>query len=69
MSNQVNEAMIERKFILPQTVESSFTAEELSEDMDGLRLSLPRVKIPGGGALQFEIPSTCLLYTSPSPRD
>lgn len=58
MSNQVNEAMIERKFILPQTVESSFTAEELSEDMDGLRLSLPRVKIPGGGALQFEIPST-----------
>ncbi len=58
MSNQVNEAMLERKFILPQTVESSFTAAELSEDMDGLRLSFPRVKIPGGGALQFEIPST-----------
>lgn len=58
MSNQVNDAMMERKFVLPQVVESSFTAEELSEDMDGLRLSLPRVKIPGGGALQFEIPST-----------
>lgn len=58
MSNQVNDAMLERKFVLPQVVESSFTAEELSEDMDGLRLSLPRVKIPGGGALQFEIPGT-----------
>lgn len=57
MSNQVNEAMMERKFILPQMVKSSFTTEELSEDMDGLRLSFQRVKIPGGGALQFEIPS------------
>lgn len=57
MNNQINEAMMERKFILPQVVESSFTTEELSEDMDGLRLSFQRVKIPGGGALQFEIPS------------
>ena len=57
MNNQVNEAMMERKFVLPQMVESSFTAAELSEDMDGLRLSFPKVKIPGGGALQFEIPS------------
>ena len=58
MSNQVNEAMMERNFILPQMVESSFTAAELSEDMDGLHLSFPRVKIPGGGALQFEIPGS-----------
>ena len=58
MSNQVNEAMMEHRFILPQMVESSFTAAELSEDMDGLHLSFPRVKIPGGGALQFEIPGS-----------
>lgn len=58
MYNQNNEAMVERKpFILPDAVVGDFTNEELAEDMDGVRLSFQRVKIPGGGALQFEIPS------------
>lgn len=42
-------------FQLPEAVEGEFTAEELAEDMEGLQLSLQRVKIPGGGTLQFEM--------------
>ena len=37
--------------------EGEFTQEELAEDMDGLQMSFPRIKIPAGGALTFEIPS------------
>ncbi len=37
--------------------EGEFTQEELAEDMEGLQMSFPRIKIPAGGALQFEIPS------------
>lgn len=58
MYNQNNEALVERKpFVLPEMVSGDFTAEELADDMDGIRLTFPRIKIPGGGALQFEIPS------------
>lgn len=60
MMTQNNESLATQqrdKFILPEMIQSDFTADELSEDMDGLRMSLPRVKIPGGGALQFEIPT------------
>lgn len=45
------------QFVLPQMVESDFDQEELAEDMDGLSMSFPRVKIPSGGMLQFELPS------------
>lgn len=44
-------------FLLPTMVEGDFSQEELSADMDGVQMSLLRVKIPGGGALQFEVPS------------
>ncbi len=50
-------AMANTEFILPTMVEGEFSSEELAEDMDGLQMSFPRVKIPGGGALMFEIPS------------
>jgi len=52
-------AMMETKkdFILPAMVEGDCSAMDVSEDYEGLRLSFPRVKIPGGGSLQFEIPS------------
>ena len=50
-------AMANTEFILPAMVEGEFSAEELAEDMDGLHMSFPRVKIPGGGSLMFEIPS------------
>ena len=58
MNMQNNETLATRSgFILPQVMNSDFTAEELAEDMDGLRLSFKQVKIPAGGALQFEVPS------------
>lgn len=54
-SNAITE---QKQFMLPSvTADSEFTAEELAEDMEGLQLNFPRVKIPSGGALQFEIPS------------
>lgn len=49
-------AMMEN-FQLPDVVsDAAFSGEDLAEDMDGLQLSFQRVKIPAGGALQFEIP-------------
>lgn len=58
MTNTMN-AMMETKkdFILPAMVENDCAAMDVSEDYEGLRLTFPRVKIPGGGSLQFEIPS------------
>lgn len=51
------ETMLEKKdFILPEMLESDFTSEELEDDYAGLQLSFQRVKIPGGGSLQFEMP-------------
>ena len=60
MSIQNNEMMTtatRSSFILPKAVETTFTAEELAEDMDGLQLSFQQVKVPAGGALQYEIPT------------
>ena len=45
-----------QQFILPEMVDDSFSAEDIGEDFEGIRLSFRKVKIPGGGALQFEIP-------------
>ena len=52
-------AMMEtaKDFILPAMMENDCAAMDVSEDYEGLRLSFPRVKIPAGGSLQFEIPS------------
>lgn len=44
---------------------SDFSREELEDDADGIRLSFPRAKIPGGGSTLFELPgedSTKLEY-------
>lgn len=59
MYNQNNAMTEQEKFILPtvSVAEADFSTEEIAEDMDGLQMSFPRVKIPAGGALQFEIPS------------
>ena len=44
-------------FILPDMMpEDNFSSEELAEDFDGLQVNFPRVKIPGGGAVSFEVP-------------
>ena len=59
MSNQNNEALAttQYNFIIPQVMQSEFTAAELAEDMDGLQLRFKQIKIPAGGSLQFEIPT------------
>lgn len=60
MSIQNNEMMAtvsRSNFLLPQAVETTFTAEELAEDMDGIQLNFQQVKVPAGGALQYEIPT------------
>ena len=44
-------------FELAALADSNFSSEELAEDMDGLSLNLRRVKMPAGGALQYEIPT------------
>ena len=44
-------------FVLPEMGDSDFSNDELAEDMDGLTMSFPRIKIPAGGVLQFEIPN------------
>lgn len=62
MNIQGNLALVETPadpFVLPNAGLSGpgdFSPEELAEDMDGIRLSFPRVKIPAGGVLQFEMP-------------
>ena len=42
-------------FMLPTALDSDFSSEDLADDMDGLQMTMQRVKIPGGGNLQFEI--------------
>lgn len=50
-------AELRQSFILPTMVDNGgFSSEDLAEEMDGLHLSFQRVKIPTGGALQFELP-------------
>ena len=44
-------------FMLPTALDSDFSSEDLADDMDGLQMTMHRVKIPGGGNLQFEIRS------------
>lgn len=62
MNTQGNLALAETPadlFVLPNAdlaIPGDFSQEELAEDMEGMRLSFPRVKIPAGGVLQFEMP-------------
>ena len=47
----------QRKFTFPDMIESGdFESEDLAEDYDGISLRIQRIKIPSGGALQFEVP-------------
>ena len=56
--NQNTNPTGQQQFLLPaMTMDSGFTAEELAEDMEGMQMNFPRVKIPSGGSLQFEIPT------------
>lgn len=56
LNEQTGGAIVERMgFLLPNAMDGGFDADDLSEDMEGLQISFPRVKIPGGGVLQFEM--------------
>ena len=56
MSIQNNTAVdVYQNFVLPTALDSDFSSEDLADDMEGLQLTMQRVKIPGGGNLQFEI--------------
>ena len=58
MSIQNNTAVdVYQDFMLPTALDSDFSSEDLADDMDGLQMTMQRVKIPGGGNLQFEIRS------------
>ena len=57
MNNQNTELMTQNDFLLPTMIQSDFSADELADDMDGIQMSFPRIKIPAGGTLQFEIPT------------
>lgn len=50
-----NAADAYQDFMLPTALNSDFSSEDLADDMDGLQMTMQRVKIPGGGNLQFEI--------------
>ena len=52
-----NAADAYQDFMLPTALDSDFSSEDLADDMDGLQMTMQRVKIPGGGNLQFEIRS------------
>ena len=58
MSNQQNVTTLAeyKPFTLPTPMDASFDAADVAEDLEGLELSFPRVKIPGGGVPQFKMP-------------
>lgn len=58
MSNQQNTTTLAQyqPFVLPAPMDTSFDADDMAEDLEGLELSFPRVKIPGGGVPQFKMP-------------
>ena len=56
MSENNTNLMEKGNFLIPEVIEGSFSNDDLAEDMAGLNLNFLRVKIPAGGALQFELP-------------
>lgn len=56
MTNNYENAMVEKNFLLPEMVAGDFTNDDLADDLEGMQLSFQRVKIPSGGMLQFELP-------------
>lgn len=57
MTMQNNTSMEPISFQLPAVMDSSFTSEDLADDMEGLQMNFQRIKIPSGGNLVFEFPT------------
>ena len=55
-NSALNSAELEAPFMLPladgEAMDDGFT-----DDIDGLRLDFPQIKVPGGGMLQWELPT------------
>ena len=58
MSNQQNVTTLVApdSFQFPAPTDQNVDTDDLNEDLAGLGMSLPRVKIPGGGVPQFKMP-------------
>ena len=56
MTYKENTMMETKRFLLPDMVSDEFSSEDFAEDFEGLQMTFPRVKIPGGGITQFEMP-------------
>lgn len=56
-NNQNTAITTQEDFLLPDMATGDFTAEDLADDLDGIQMNIPRIKIPGGGTIQFEIPT------------
>jgi hypothetical protein len=57
-NNKITAMELYENFCLPAIVGGEeFTSDELADEMEGLHLTFPRIKIPAGGSLQFELPS------------
>jgi len=56
MQTQENALVSYEKFALPEVSGDEFAGDDLSDDLAGVELSFPRIRIPSGGALQFELP-------------
>lgn len=57
MMNNENALTVVDEFVLPTVGNPTEEIDDYGDDFDGLTLSFPRVKIPAGGVLQFEVPS------------
>lgn len=58
MNEQKNMMMEDQKrFVLPQMIGMDGGDDDLADDMEGLQLSFPQIKVPGGGSLVWELPS------------
>ena len=59
-NSALNSAELEAPFMLPladgEAMDDGFT-----DDIDGLRLDFPQIKVPGGGMLQWELPTAVSL--------
>jgi hypothetical protein len=57
MSTENTLMELSNAFRLPEAATGTdFSNDDLAEEMDGLRINFQRIKIPSGGALQFELP-------------
>ncbi|MDR0819284.1 MAG: hypothetical protein LBN43_06910 [Oscillospiraceae bacterium] len=56
LQNTVNIPAPYGDFKLPSMADSEFSDEELAEDMAGVQLNFPTIKIPGGGSPMFVLP-------------